>query len=169
MGPSPSLADRIHPCVLVRREPIGVMVRVRYDDAPLGLIVHAGARDAAVRLLMSRSEGEILERSRSCRFAPSDHDEAAMLAKMIRNKLQDISRRPISGRQVEAILGVSGAERRRWTRAGLLPTIGESRISAGPRLLSLRTYSAETIEALMVDDRAIKAWRSLDAQTAFRR
>lgn len=164
MALAPSLAERIHSCVFVRQEPIGVVVRVRYDEAPLGVRVHTGARDAAVRLLLTRSGGEVLERSRSCRFDPAETSSAQALADTIRRRLTKIARRPISGRRTEQILRISAEERRRWTRDGRLPPHGQSRMRTGGREIILQTYDPEAVEALADMPAELAAWRARDAR-----
>ena len=159
MGPAPSLPDRIYACVTVRRQPIGVVVQVRYDEAPLGVRLHSGARDAAVRLLMSRSDGEVLERTRSCRFGLADLPIAQALAEELRHRLLQIARRPLSGRQVEQVLRINSEERRQWTREGRLPARGQSRMRRGPNKITLRTYDPELIEALADTPCEIARWR----------
>ncbi|WP_328274536.1 hypothetical protein [Sphingobium sp.] len=129
---------------------------------PLGLRVHYGERDAAIRMLMKRSAGAFLKSSLSCVFDPASRKVAEALADDIRERLFRIAHKPISQRQVENILGITSRERIRWAKDGRLPRSGVSRIRKGTTEISLWTYPCDAIEHLAAHPAEIRRWREED-------
>ncbi len=87
------------------------------------------------------------------------------------HKLSDIDRRiaaiveaPLSGQLVERALGITGEERRRWTRDGRLPTCPKSVGGRSGHLFSLPLYSPATVERLILNT-SIAQWREQDASS----
>lgn len=85
------------------------------------------------------------------------------------HELGDIDRRisaiveaPLSGQLVERALGITGEERRRWTRDGRLPTCGKSVGGRSGYLFSLPLYSLAVVQQLAEVEGVIGAWRSAD-------
>lgn len=70
-----------------------------------------------------------------------------------------IAARPLPGRMVIQVLGISNRERIRWTKDGRLPAGGFANIRRG-HLMSIPTYDPERIQALKQID--IRAWREAD-------
>lgn len=160
------MADRVRDCVELAEDADGVTISLRYEGAPLGVAVHTAPRDTAVRQLMERSGGRVVAPARSLRFETGQREHAADLARAIRSRLLAISRRPISGRQVERILEITPQERRRWTQDGRLPPQDRARPRPGGGEVGQRTYAPGLIEPLACRPSAIDIWRAADAGQA---
>lgn len=132
---------------------------------PLGLRVHRGECDAAIRLLMTRSAGTFVKSSQRCVFDPDSRHAAENLANGIRERLFPIARKPVSQRQVEDILGITSRERIRWGKDGRLPRSGTSRIRKGATEITLWTYPRDAIEYPAANPVEIRRWREEDAAT----
>ncbi|MDV5824303.1 hypothetical protein [Sphingobium naphthae] len=127
--------------------------------------MHRGERDAAIRMLMSRSAGTFVKSSKSCVFDPVSRQAAEDLVDAIRERLFRIARKPVSQRQVEDILGITSRERIRWGKDGRLPRSGASRIRKGATEISLWTYPCDAIERLAASPAEIRQWREKDEAT----
>lgn len=157
---------RVDRCVILRRDDKSCTVSIELDfRIPLGLRVHCGERDAAIRLLMKRSAGIFLKASLSCAFDPASRQAAKALANDIRERLFRIAQKPVSQRQVEDILGITSRERIRWGKDGRLPLSGTSRIKRGAAEISLWTYPCDAIEHLAANPSEVRRWREEDAAT----
>lgn len=160
MSSPQALPGRVAQIVVLEAQPNGVTVRLVYSVAtPLGLQVHMGARDAAASLLMRRSGGVVSSDRRSCHFPASEQEQAFELARNLRAALLRVSRRPLSPRQVEALLGITPAERRCWCETGRLVRSGQAQIRSGRNKIAIWTYSVEAIEALIRDPAQTQRWR----------
>ena len=132
---------------------------------PLGLCVHRGERDAAIRMLMTRSAGIFVKSSRSCVFGPDSRRAAETLVDAIRERLFRIACKPVSQRQVEDILGITSRERIRWAKDGRLPRSGTCRIRKGKTEISLWTYPCDAIQRLAANPAEMRRWREEDEAT----
>jgi len=74
-----------------------------------------------------------------------------------------IAARPLPGRVVIQVLGISNRERIRWTKDGRLPAGGFANIRRG-HLMSIPTYDPDRIQALT--QAVIQSWREADAVKA---
>lgn len=158
--------SRVDRCVLLSHDDKSCIVSVDVDvRMPLGLRVHRGERDAAIRMLMARSSGTFVKSSRSCVFDPDFRLAAEVLVDDIRERLFRIARKPISQLQVENILGITSRERIRWGKDGRLPRSGACRIRKGATEISLWTYPSEAIERLAANPAEIRRWRDDDEAT----
>ncbi|MEC3909068.1 hypothetical protein U5A82_00845 [Sphingobium sp. CR2-8] len=95
---------------------------------PLGLRVYRGERDAVIRMLMARSTEIFAKSGRSRVFAQDLRQAAEDLAHGIRERLFQITCKPLSQRRVEDILGITSRGRFRWAKDGRLPRSGAPRI-----------------------------------------
>jgi len=129
---------------------------------PLGLRVHHGERDAAIRMFMVRSGGTFIKSSQSCVFDAGSRQAAEQLIMRLRERLFRIACKPISQGQVEQILGITSRERIRWGKDGRLALSGISRIKKGTTEISLWTYPCLAIEQLAADPAVIRRWREED-------
>lgn len=164
----PSLPDRIRVdrCVILRCDDKSCTVSIDLDvRMPLGLCVHRGECNAAIRLLMTRSAGTFVKSSQSCVFDPDSRQAAENLAHDIRERLFRIARKPVSQRQVEDVLSITSRERIRWGKDGRLPRSGISRIRKGVSEITLWTYPCDAIEDLAANPAQICRWREEDAAT----
>lgn len=158
--------SRVDRCVLLRHDDQSCTVSIDLDvHMPLGLRVHRGERDAAIRMLMARSTGTFVKSNRSCFFDPDSRRAAEDLADGIRERLFRIACKPVSQRQVEDILRITSRERIRWGKDGRLPRSGASRIRKGATEITLWTYPCDAIERLAVNPAEIKGWREADEAT----
>ncbi|WP_231382192.1 hypothetical protein [Sphingobium indicum] len=132
---------------------------------PLGLRVHCGERDAAIRMLMARSAGTFVKSSRSCVFDADSRQAAEDLVDAIRKRLFRIACKSVSQRQVEDILGITSRERIRWAKDGRLARSGTSRIKRDTTEISLWTYPCDAIERLAANPAEIRQWREEDEAT----
>lgn len=154
---------RVDRCVILRHDDQSCTVSIDLDiGIPLGLRVHRGERDAAIRMLMARSTGVFVKSSQSCIFDPDSRQAAEALVDGIRERLFQIARKPISQRQVEDILGITSRERIRWGKDGRLPRSGTASIRKGTTEISLWTYPCDAIERLAADPTEILRWRKED-------
>jgi len=143
----------------------GYVVRIEVDQSmPLGLLVHSGERDATVRRLASRAGPKYARSGRACRFPVDAKDEALEFARLLRERLRGIAKKPISQRHVERILAISSAERNRWAKDGRLARSGMATVRPGKTTVSLWTYPPDVIEALARNPDTIAAWRAADAR-----
>jgi hypothetical protein len=78
--------------------------------------------------------------------------------------LTAIVSRPLSPRNLQTLLGITGGERLRWTREGRLPREGSAFIRKG-QLISLATYAVAPAEHLAQHPEIIANWRE-DAAAA---
>jgi hypothetical protein len=69
----------------------------------------------------------------------------------------------LTPRMVEEILGITGAERRRWTKDGRLPKSGMASHHRGPQLFYLSLHPPKKIEQLANSPDLIAQWRNEDA------
>ena len=69
---------------------------------------------------------------------------------------------PWSGQLVERARGITGEERRRWTRDGGLPTSGKPVGGRSGYLFALPLYSLAVVQQLAELEGVIGAWRSAD-------
>ena len=160
---SPSYRERVEACVVIGDMAGRILVEVRLDDAmPLGLRIHGGDRDGALRRLFDRSHGQLLVRGRLCSFALTQSALARSFADKLRRDLHQIAIRPLSQKQVERHLGISSAERLRWTKDGRLPKSGIAQIKKGARI-TLTTYAVAAIEEIGARPELIARWRADDA------
>ncbi|MFZ5700719.1 MAG: hypothetical protein ACOY4P_05130 [Pseudomonadota bacterium] len=158
--------SRIDRCVLLEFTNEACVVSINLDvRMPLGLRVHHGERDAAIRMLMRRSTGSFSRTSRSCVFDRASRQDAQNLVEALRERLFRIARKPISQRQVEDILGITSRERIRWGKDGRLPLSGTSRIRKGKTGISLWTYPGDAVEQLAANPAVIRRWREEDEAT----
>lgn len=158
--------SRVDRCVLLRHDDKSCTVSIDLDvRMPLGLRVHRGERDAAIRMLMARSTGTFVKSSRSCVFEPDSIQSAEDLVDAIRKRLFGIACKPVSQRQVEDILGITSRERIRWGKDGRLPRSGTCRIRKGATEISLWTYPCDAIERLAANLGEIQGWREADSVT----
>jgi hypothetical protein len=150
-------------CVKIRSDGTSYRVSVEFDDAiPLGLHVHHGERDAAVRMLMVRSIGTVIRPDFACVFDGYSKRAAEVLADAIRDRLRKVARKPLSQRKVEDILQITSRERIRWGKDGRLARSGTASIRRGATLITLWTYPCDTIEQLARSPDTIRAWRAAD-------
>jgi hypothetical protein len=157
---------RVDRCVTLRRDDKSCTVSIDFDVCmPLGLRVHRGERDAAIRMLMKRSAGTFVKSSLSCVFDPDSRQAAEELIDDIRERLFQIAHKPVSQRHVEDILGITSRERIRWGKDGRLPLSGTSRIRKGAAEISLWTYPCDAIEHLAANPAEIRRWREEDEAT----
>ncbi len=141
----------------------GVEVRlVLPDPLPIGLEVHAGERSALLRRLMNNAGGRADLRLDRCVFPVEALAAAAELAGALQRGLERIAAKPIGQKHVERILGISAAERLRWSKDGRLPRSGAAFIRPSRALVSLSTYAPATIEALLAAPEVIAGWRARD-------
>ena len=159
-----SVLTQVRRCVTCRRRPDGnVEVAVAIEgDAPLGLQAHAGERDAALQRLMRRTTGKVARRSRAVLFPEGEEETAQELVRSVNEVLTKIAHKPISQRRVESLLGITSAERRRWSKDGRLKPSGSAQIRRGS-LISLPAYSPVMIEQLLKAPAILAAWRAFDA------
>lgn len=80
------------------------------------------------------------------------------LFKTLDRRLEMITARPLSGRDVQNLLAISSRERLRWTKDGKLPGQGKAFIKRG-QMISLATYPIKAIEYLFLHPEIIDAWR----------
>jgi hypothetical protein len=72
---------------------------------------------------------------------------------------------PLSGAAVERLLGITGEERRRWTRDGRLPTCAKSVAGRSGHLFSLPLYAADIVLQLDQRPATIASWREADVES----
>jgi hypothetical protein len=70
---------------------------------------------------------------------------------------------PLMPRMVEEILGITSAERRRWTKDGRLPKSGMASFRRGPQSFYLSTHPPKKIGQLANNSDLIAQWRKEDA------
>lgn len=87
--------------------------------------------------------------------------------------LEDIDRRlkkqieaPISPKNVEKCLKISGKERNRWMNDGRLPSCLSRRASKAQGSFLIPFYSSSLIRELYTQPDMLKSWREIDAATA---
>ena len=66
---------------------------------------------------------------------------------------------------VEELLGITAAERRRWSKDGRMPVSGRAFFSQGQKQVGLFVYSPEAIRDLAARSDVIAGWRRQDAVT----
>lgn len=158
--------SRVDRCVTIRCDDKSCTVSINLGTSiPLGLRVHRGERDAAIRMLMARSTGTVIKSNQSCVFHGNARQAAGHLVAGIQERLFQIARKPVSQRQVEDILGITSRERIRWSKDGRLPQSGSARIRKGVTQISLWTYPCDAIEHLAANPSEIRRWRDEDAAT----
>ena len=158
--------SRVDRLVSLLRTPDGFGVSVNLDldnDVPLGLHVHSGERDAALRRLMNRAGGDVIRKGRLCHFCELQEAHSESLAAELRSVLVRIARKPISQKHVERILRITSAERIRWGKDGRLPRSGTAQIRRGTRI-SLWTYPPGIIEDLAARPEIVAGWRAIDGR-----
>jgi hypothetical protein len=84
----------------------------------------------------------------------------------VEGKLEALRLKPLSSRAVEMVLSISSAERRRWSKDGRLPHIGNALVKIGKKQLSLFVYSPATIQAIASAPSRITQWREQDIGNA---
>ncbi|MGE8134096.1 hypothetical protein ACQKO5_10845 [Novosphingobium subterraneum] len=150
-------------CVVLLRDAERHVVVVELDEkAPLGLRVHVGQRDAAIRRQMARSVGTVCKQGSACVFDGQSGDHAEALVLALRKQLRNIAGKPLSQRQVEDILKITSRERLRWCKDGRLPRSGTARIRKGKTQITLWTYPCHAIERLALSSEMIRGWRDAD-------
>ena len=153
-------------CVILSHDDQSCTVSIDLDvRMPLGLRVHHGERDAAIRMLMARSNGTFVKSRKSCVFDPNSRQAAEDLVDAIRKRLFRIACKPVSQRQVEDILCITSRERTRWAKDGRLALSGASRIRKGVTEITLWTYPCDAIERLAANPSEIRRWRKEDEAT----
>jgi hypothetical protein len=70
---------------------------------------------------------------------------------------------PLTHRMVEEILGITSAERGRWTKDGRLPKSGMASFGRGPQSFYLYTHPPKQIRQLANRPDIIARWRKEDA------
>ncbi|WP_231726403.1 MULTISPECIES: hypothetical protein, partial [unclassified Blastomonas] len=151
---------------MLRHDDKSCIVSVDLDvRMPLGLRVHRGERDAAIRMLMARSNGTFVKSRKSCVFDPNSRQAAEYLVDAIRKRLFRIACKPVSQRQVEDILGITSRERIRWAKDGRLARSGTARIKRGTTEITIWTYPCDAIEYLAATPAEIGRWRQEDEGT----
>ncbi|UFZ02658.1 hypothetical protein LQG66_25735 [Bradyrhizobium ontarionense] len=91
--------------------------------------------------------------------------EILSLCAVVEERLGLLQQQPLSAKTVEQILSISGAERRRWSKDGRLPSAGQSFFSQGKKQVSLPIYAPEVIRSLAARPDQVAAWRRADAGT----
>ena len=89
-----------------------------------------------------------------------DRPVPARLSRLLLRALLDVARRPLTPREVRSALGISNAERLRWTRDGRLLRSANVVSSSGRR--SIPTYSAVHIHELSRNPEVLALWRAAD-------
>lgn len=158
-----TLTSRIQ--ALVRLLDVDGLLMVRFDPTeamPLGLMIHHGKRDDAVSRLIKQATPDQRQGRRIAIFRRERLVDARALRIAIIAGLERVARLPIGLRHVERLLGITSAERSRWTKAGRLPVSGSATISKGPNTISIPTYSPTKLEKLLLVPDTISAWRAAD-------
>jgi hypothetical protein len=69
---------------------------------------------------------------------------------------------PLSPREVEEYLGISGRERLRWTKDGRLPSYTRRNSTRGPENFSIPFYSVDLVHRLKCNPVVFDEWRRSD-------
>jgi hypothetical protein len=81
------------------------------------------------------------------------------LISLINTALREYMLKPVHPRIVEEALGISGQERIRFTKAGLLITSGNGSFRNGRQQIRFPLYSVKQIEELVGQPGVVAAWR----------
>ncbi|MFT4119809.1 hypothetical protein [Bradyrhizobium sp.] len=162
--------DRIR---FLHLETAGVAARL-VGFAPSDHLTAGSSRKAsqAIRLVKSTFRDELKcivkqERSGIVIECPEASECAILdLCIVVERKLERLKSEPLTARMVEEILAVSGAELRRWSKDGRIPTSGRAYFSQGRKQVGLFLYSPDVIRGLSSHADQIARWRSQDRQPA---
>jgi hypothetical protein len=134
-------------------------VRVDFrDPVPLGLRIHCGARDAAIRRLFRTAHGTEGSAANVMCFSLRERDDAYRLVQRLRREMCRIALQPISPRHVERVLDIRGAERLRWSKDGRLVRSGTGQMHRG-QTITFPTYPPEEIELIEANPGLVARWR----------
>jgi len=154
---------RTRTLVRLRQEEDHLTVEVDFEHPlPIGLLVHKGARDAVVRSLIGKSGGRVTSPGRACSFPLGQRRTAEALAERLRASLHQVASKPLSPKQVERLLSLTGAERSRWSKDGRLQRSGTATIRRGSSAISLSTYNVDAVERLLEAPEIVEGWRRSD-------
>ncbi|WP_036051299.1 hypothetical protein [Bradyrhizobium sp. Tv2a-2] len=84
-------------------------------------------------------------------------------------RLMRLQQEPLTAKMVEEILGITGAERRRWSKDGRLPNAGHALFSQGRKQVGIFLYPPDAIRQLAKRLDTIADWRLRDKDPAFNR
>ena len=128
-----------------------------------GILLEARAHlPLALRKLLHLEAGVL-----ALRMPEGTEDEFQSAASMVSNLLEGIESLPVIPREVEDILAVSTAERRRWLRDGRLQSAGTRtvKLRGRARKITFHVFDPRHIEDVLDRDLAT-VWREEDARTA---
>lgn len=89
-------------------------------------------------------------------------DEFGEICSAVERKLEKLRLKPLSSRAVEEILSISSGERRRWSKDGRLPHVGNALIKLGKKQLSLFLYSPVDVQVILRNPDTVLRWRQED-------
>jgi hypothetical protein len=90
------------------------------------------------------------------------NDEITRICLAVEAKLETLRLKPLSSRAVETVLSISSAERRRWSKDGRLPHVGNALVKIGTKQLSLFLYCPTVIQLIVRTPDTIRRWRQQD-------
>ncbi len=95
--------------------------------------------------------------------------EFAAASTHVSQALVGIESRPVIPREIEDILGITSAERRRWLEDGRLPSAGTRTIKLrGRGTITFHVFDPEFVEDVLSHDIVVE-WRAQDAEAAAER
>lgn len=101
-------------------------------------------------------------------FSSDWSEEIADVCQALDNRLQALFNQPLPAKHVDAVLGISPKERRRWSKDGRLPSAGQLSSSRTQRRFTLRVFAVDVVDRLRRDPGQIAIWREHDRHGALK-
>lgn len=169
---SPELVyDRLESLIILDRSETGISLSIdrALSASFVGLTVHHGLFRSLVGIAMRQSGGRFDRSTMCCHFAIGQGGLATELVSELKDIFARVANMPVSAKQAEKLLGITAAERTRWTKAGLLATSGTATFSRGNAKVTLPTYAPSVLEMLQASPSTIAQWRQRDADMGLAR
>ncbi|TDK39825.1 hypothetical protein E2F50_06280 [Rhizobium deserti] len=116
----------------------------------------------------SRKSIDITGKDLTLSMPEGSEDEFCAARTIILNSLQNIDSLPVIPREIEDILTISTAERRRWLEDGRLPSAGTRtvRLRGRARQITFHVFEPRVVEDLL-NQSIVDEWREEDAAAKF--
>ena len=95
-------------------------------------------------------------------FTPQGREELYKSCRRLDSRLAALIEEPITGKVVDHLLGISAAERRRWSKDGRLTPCGSRTSRRGRARFNFPIFSLNRIEMLRNEPELIERWREQD-------
>lgn len=130
------------------------------DTAPLS-IRRQKAEKATFNLLRRQGQARWLKKEGCILLAASSPGSLLSIGAELEQMLREIARRPMTPRELLAVLPITNRERVRWTKDGRLPPSGSVAIKRG-QLISIPTYAVALIDRILASPDMVAKWRAYD-------